>query len=522
MGLLVGIDFGTCNIKVSRLNKKRTNNEVKAIQLSKKQGDSDKITPNIIEYRKDEKIIGILSSDIDNSVKYIKRKLELENWSQYIKSIDKEVTAIEVATDIFSWINKRIKEQNADEEIEYAIITTPICYSEIQKDRIKKAAINSGINVKEVISEPLAAMFSMDEILENEESIVMIFDFGGGTLDVSLFEVLNDGEGEIQITVLASKGLRFGGVDINNSIYNDIILKKYEKDIKEEIEKEKKNIKISDQKTKEKYAREKVEKDIMNSVEALKQSLFSEDDDYDEAEELWLSSAGKSINLSLKKEEVLNIFENIKIKEKIEDLLEDLIDEAKIDKEDITSVKLIGGTSRIDYFRKLVFQYFDENEDVLDLDDIDDEENYRAVANGAAIYAGFLSEEDSSIELKNKIAFNIGIDDNGKFKKIISRNSKYGFISPKKYIDMKVLKENQYKVKIYQVFGDNLVAKINENTEVIYIGYLKIEPKKYKNKDGVLMEVQIGKKGEIIGRFYEKNELDEVELIEEKNVVMED
>lgn len=521
MGLLVGIDFGTCNIKVSRLNKRKGKKEVKAIQLSKKQGDSDKITPNIIEYRKDEKIIGILSSDTDNAIKYIKRKLELENWSQYIKSINKEVTGVEVATDIFSWINKRIKEQNADEEIEYAIITTPVCYSEIQKDRIKKAAINSGINVKEVISEPLAAMFSMDEILEDEESIVMIFDFGGGTLDVSLFEVLNDGEGEIQITVLASKGLRYGGVDINNSIYNEIILKKYEKDIKKEFEIVEKNTQISDEEAREKYVREKVEKDIMNSVEALKQSLFSEEDD-DEAEELWLSSSGKSIRLSLKKDEVLNIFENIKIKEKIEDLLEDLIDEAKIDKEDITSVKLIGGTSRIDYFRKAIFEYFDENEDVLDLDEIDDEENYRAVANGAAIYAGFLSEADSSIELKNKIAFNIGIDDNGKFKKVISRNSKYGFISPKKYIDMEVLKENKYKVKIYQVFGDNLGAKINENNEVIYIGYLKIDPKKYKNKDGVLMEVQIGRKGEIIGRFYEKNELDEVELIEEKNVVMED
>lgn len=521
MGLLVGIDFGTCNIKVSRLNKRKGKKEVKAIQLSKKQGDSDKITPNIIEYRKDEKIIGILSSDTDNAIKYIKRKLELENWSQYIKSINKEVTGVEVATDIFSWINKRIKEQNADEEIEYAIITTPICYSEIQKDRIKKAAINSGINVKEVISEPLAAMFSMDEILEDEESIVMIFDFGGGTLDVSLFEVLNDGEGEIQITVLASKGLRYGGVDINNSIYNEIILKKYEKDIKKEFEIVEKNTQISDEEAREKYVREKVEKDIMNSVEALKQSLFSEEDD-DEAEELWLSSSGKSIRLSLKKDEVLNIFENIKIKEKIEDLLEDLIDEAKIDKEDITSVKLIGGTSRIDYFRKAIFEYFDENEDILDLDEIDDEENYRAVANGAAIYAGFLSEEDSSIELKNKIAFNIGIDDNGKFKKIISRNSKYGFISPKKYIDMEVLKENEYKVKIYQVFGDKLGAKINENNEVIYIGYLKIDHKKYKNKDGLLMEVQIGKKGEIIGRFYEKNELDEVELIEEKNVVMED
>ena len=521
MGLLVGIDFGTCNIKVSRLNKRKGKNEAKSIQLSKRQGDFDKITPNIIEYRKDEKIIGNLNADTDDTIKHIKRKLELEKWNQYIKSINKKVTAVEVATDIFSWINKRIKEQNADEEIEYAIITTPICYSEIQKDRIKKAAINSGINVKEVISEPLAAMFSMDEILEDEESIVMIFDFGGGTLDVSLFEVLNDGEGEIQITVLASKGLRYGGVDINNSIYNEIILKKYEKDIKKEFEIVEKNTQISDEEAREKYVREKVEKDIMNSVEALKQSLFSEEDD-DEAEELWLSSSGKSIRLSLKKDEVLNIFENIKIKEKIEDLLEDLIDEAKIDKEDITSVKLIGGTSRIDYFRKAIFEYFDENKDILDLDEIDDEENYRAVANGAAIYAGFLSEEDSSIELKNKIAFNIGIDDNGKFKKIISRNSKYGFISPKKYIDMEVLKENEYKVKIYQVFGDKLGAKINENNEVIYIGYLKIDPKKYKNKDGVLMEVQIGKKGEIIGRFYEKNELDEVELIEEKNVVMED
>ena len=52
MGLLVGIDFGTCNIKVSRLNKRKGKNEAKSIQLSKRQGDFDKITPNIEKMKK--------------------------------------------------------------------------------------------------------------------------------------------------------------------------------------------------------------------------------------------------------------------------------------------------------------------------------------------------------------------------------------------------------------------------------------------------------------------------------------
>ena len=94
MGLLVWIDFGTCNIKVSRLNKRKGKNEAKSIQLSKRQGDFDKITPNIIEYRKDEKIIGNLNADTDDTIKHIKRKLELEKWNQYIKSINKKVTAV--------------------------------------------------------------------------------------------------------------------------------------------------------------------------------------------------------------------------------------------------------------------------------------------------------------------------------------------------------------------------------------------------------------------------------------------
>ena len=522
MGLLVGIDFGTCNIKTSKLIETKRGEVVKAIALNKNQGDIDKITSNVIEYRKDEKIVG--NNDYnENTIKYIKRKLEFENWNKYIKAINKNVTAIDVATDIFSWINKRIKEQNGNEDIECAIITTPICYSEIQKERIRKAAINAGINVKDVISEPLAAMFSMEELSDDEEknSVVMIFDFGGGTLDISIFEILNDGEGKIKITVLGSKGLRYGGVDITNSIYKNIILKKHEKEIDEEIKNEKDNIKISNEEEKEKYAKEMVESEVIRAVEQLKQSLFS-DEDEDEVENIWTTKKGKAIPLSLTTEEVSKIFEEINIKEKIEDLLDDLIDEARIDKEDITLVKLIGGTSRISYFRKMIFEYFDENEDILDLDDFDEEENYRAVADGAAKYAGYLNKTNSNIELKNRIAFSIGIDDNNVFKKVISRNSKYGFISPKKYIDMETLKKNDYKIKIYQVFGDKLNVKINGDNGAIYIGYLKLNSEKYKNKDGILMELQIGKKGEIIGRFYEKDELDEVTLMEENIVIMED
>lgn len=500
----VGIDFGASNIKAVVYNGKK----IRKIKLNKNQVAGEEI-PNIIYYDKNNEVkVGYPAQrefDYKNKIMYIKRKLEQKSWSKYIENIGKDITAQEVATDIFKWLKKTISNTLSEDDFK-AVITMPVCFSEVQKNRIYNAATDAKINVEAVVTEPFAALFSIEglfEEAEDDEQVVLIFDFGGSTLDLSLLRIENDGDGEICVTELASDGMHYGGIDIDEDIYHEVFESKYTKEIAE--------IKaVDDLGT--------AEVELIDVVRKLKEIIFG--DEEDEVDDIYHSRKGKAYTFELTKNEIISVFEKTKIKQRIIDLLDNLFETTdEVEKEDITNIKLFGGTSKIDYFREILDEYINDT-DVFDVEDCDIEEIYTGIAAGAARYLYFKKEEEDTVEIHNIIPFSIGIEENGRFVKYINRNERYGFETLYRPLKMADLLKNGYMLNIYQTFDDLLEADINADG-IVFMGSVQLDKKLYIAKDAVLFKMKMAEDGRLSIRFFEQrleNGENEIVLVENKQL----
>ena len=493
----VGIDFGACNIKAAMDNGKKS----RSIKLNKKQSGGVQI-PNVIWYDaktdKNGKQTGIeikvgtaakkaLVSDT-NKVDKIKRKLELPKWSAYIPNLQKEVSATDVATDIFSWLNDTINNNLSEENLPTAI-TIPVCFSEVQRKRIENSARAANINVAAVITEPFAALFSQEDLFEDEEldENIFIFDFGGSTLDLSLLHVENDGEGSIEVTELASAGMHYGGMNIDEDIYTEIFKPKYAKELAA--------IQATDD-----INNSKVE--LLEKITSLKETIFV--DDEDEADDIYIARSGKEYELLLTQEEILNMFEKTQIKQRIISIIDEIFESTdEIEKEDVTRVKAVGGTSAISYFREILAEYFDD-ENVFDSGDFDTDEAYTSIAVGAAKYLALKNEKDSdrTIEIHNSIPFNIGIANKNRFEKYINRNELYGFETPYRPLLIADLVKMNYCVPIYQSFSFDDDIALNDES-VVFMGDIKLEKNLYSAQDAILFTVKMSESGQLNFKTYE-------------------
>lgn len=500
----VGIDFGASNIKAVVYNGKK----IRKIKLNKNQVAGEEI-PNIIYYDKNNEVkVGYPAQkefDYKNKIMYIKRKLEQKSWRKYIENIGKNITAQEVATDIFKWLKKNISNTLSEDDFK-AVITMPVCFSEVQKNRIYNAATDAKINVEAVVTEPFAALFSIEglfEEAEDDEQVVLIFDFGGSTLDLSLLRIENDGDGEICVTELASDGMHYGGIDIDEDIYHEVFESKYTKEIAE--------IKaVDDLGT--------AEVELIDVVRKLKEIIF--EDEEDEVDDIYHSRKGKAYTFELTKNEIISVFEKTKIKQRIIDLLDNLFETTdEVEKEDITNIKLFGGTSKIDYFREILDEYINDT-DVFDVEDCDIEEIYTGIAAGAARYLYFKKEEEDTVEIHNIIPFSIGIEENGRFVKYINRNERYGFETLYRPLKMADLLKNGYLLNIYQTFDDLLEADINADG-IVFMGNVQLDKKLYIAKDAVLFKMKMAEDGRLSIRFFEQrleNGENEIVLVESKQL----
>lgn len=500
----VGIDFGASNIKAVAYNGKK----IRKIKLNKNQIAGEEI-PNIIYYDKNNEVkVGYPAQkefDYKNKIMYIKRKLEQKSWRKYIENIGKNITAQEVATDIFKWLKKTISNTLSEDDFK-AVITMPVCFSEVQKNRIYNAATDAKINVEAVVTEPFAALFSIEglfEEAEDDEQVVLIFDFGGSTLDLSLLRIENDGDGEICVTELASDGMHYGGIDIDEDIYHEVFESKYTKEIAE--------IKaVDDLGT--------AEVELIDVVRKLKEIIF--EDEEDKVDDIYHSRKGKAYTFELTKNEIISVFEKTKIKQRIIDLLDNLFETTdEVEKEDITNIKLFGGTSKIDYFREILDEYINDT-DVFDVEDCDIEEIYTGIAAGAARYLYFKKEEEDTVEIHNIIPFSIGIEENGRFVKYINRNERYGFETLYRPLKMVDLLKNGYMLNIYQTFDDLLEADINADG-IVFMGSVQLDKKLYIAKDAVLFKMKMAEDGRLSIRFFEQrleNGENEIVLVENKQL----
>lgn len=265
-------------------------------------------------------------------------------------------------------------------EVTHAVITVPAYFTEKQKSATKKAAELAGIRVQRLLAEPTAAAISygMDKLLPGESKQVLVYDFGGGTFDLSILMAL-DG----QFIESGSGGDRWLGGDDIDRILTDFVCKEIEKRdgfnllelLDEKSEKEKKQFIAG------------LKKYVENAKKALSQvesatiyfSEFLENEDEDPVDDLVITRT---------------TFEGLirPLIQRTIDLIEELLNKTAIPMETIDNILLVGGSSCIPLVKKMLSEKYGEAK-VLS-----SEKPMLAIAEGAAILAQSLPSEEGAIQ----------------------------------------------------------------------------------------------------------------------------
>ncbi|MGL6066379.1 MAG: Hsp70 family protein [Cetobacterium sp.] len=486
--IYLGIDFGNTNIKVSVWNKSKK--EPKAFSLGKAHTAGDKVLKNFIYYENKNHILlgegALLENKPRSSVKNIKQKLEKKEWKKNIENLKQEKKIEDVISDILSYVKKEIEEKHGNDKITNTVLTVPVHFSEIQKKIIKKVCEKIKLPIESIVTEPVAAAIGiniLDEIEDGDK--LLIFDFGGGTLDLAICEFSGDEE-ELKINILNSYGIKFGGRDIDDFMYKNFLENK---------------INISNLAEED---REKIESMLVNKMEKTKENIFTDDEDNFELilTEGDLQYKHPAVIVNVSKIEIEKYFQNIKIKERIINVIENMLEESDLEIEDIKRVRMVGGSSRIKYFQEILSEYFNDD-DILDVDDIDEDEIYYAVSHGACKYLNALMDEDYNLEIENSIPYEILIGN--KKRKAVDKNSKYEYYSPTRPIS----EEEKKGIEIYQSFPD--FENIDGKNENIYVGTITYNESQYLGVP--YYRIGTNKKGEITCRFYDSNNF--LKIVEE-------
>lgn len=347
MGKYVGIDLGTTFSAVAYIDDKGN-----PIIVPNKQGEN--ITPSVVLFGGKKPVIGSVAkrksiSDPQNYEAFVKRHMGEKTYSFTAK--DGETYRPE---EISALILSKLKSDAEDflgEPIEGAVITVPAYFGDPQRQATRDAASLVGLNVLDIINEPTAAAiaFGISRNVGGSQR-VMIYDFGGGTFDVSILEI--DGD---SIRVIATNGdHELGGYDI------DMAIVKY---VKEEALKEGLDI-DSDI---------KAVQNLMIQVETAKKELSSDD-----TTEISIYVNGEEFSLELDRETFEDLIEMIL--DTTVSVMQRTLDEVNLEYSDIDKILLVGGSTRIPIIRSML----EEETGILPSVEVHPDE---AVAVGAAFHA---------------------------------------------------------------------------------------------------------------------------------------
>lgn len=509
-----GIDFGTTNIRVSWI--KPTDKS----SLLKLTSENDYIK-NTIYYKNDRTEIGVnfpnlIDNSNKNTINNIKKKLLKKDYLIEIPNLNASKNAGDIVKDTFSEISKIIKNKKPNDEIGKVVVTVPVIYSEVQKQIIKNAVEDSGFEVDSIITEPVASTIYFAENIEsNEESKLLVIDFGGGTIDFCLSEIHKDDENkELSIEVVATSGNNIGGVDIDKWIF--------EKYGKEKLISELKNSDIEYNGLTEKdelfvtdFMIEKIRKmkeTIFDSNEAEAEELINFHDT-DLSISLDNEKLGKvHFDMTLSKEDIITVLKNKEIKESIEECLENLINDANYDKSDLEKINiaLIGGSSRIDFYKDIIDEYFEESSPEYLGDEDDEDDILNSVTFGACKKLILNNNKNGyTINMVNKASYILGIDDGeGMFKKVLDK--------PSISMSSAMQEINGTSCSIYQVPSGSKTKRKKIN-DTIFTGSIKINKEDFKGVP--MMKLGTNRSGDIIYKLFDYVQYEYRDIAEEKFII---
>ncbi|HSF18570.1 MAG TPA: molecular chaperone DnaK [Vicinamibacteria bacterium] len=444
MGKPIGIDLGTTNSVVSVLE----GGEPKVIVNS----EGDRITPSVVAFNKDgQRLVGQVArrqaiTNPENTVSSIKRfigrrydEVEREaaratysvkrgkNGDVLVTAGGKDYSPPEISAVILAKL-KQAAEDYLGEKVTEAVITVPAYFNDAERQATKDAGTIAGLDVLRIVNEPTAAALAYGLERKKEETIA-VYDFGGGTFDISILEV---GDGVIEVK--ATNGdTHLGGDDLDQRII-EWMIKEFKKDQGIDLSTDK----MALQRLKEAAERAKIE--LSTSLETEIHLPFLSAD----------ASGPKHFQMKLTR----SSFEKL-----VDDLIErtlgpcrNALADAGVEPEKIDEVVLVGGSTRIPKVQQAVQDLFGrEPHRGVNPDEV--------VAIGAAIQAGVLKGDVKDVLLLDVTPLSLGIETlGGVFTKLIERNTT---IPAKKSEIFSTAADNQTSVGVLVLQGEREMARDN-------------------------------------------------------------